>query len=102
MLNQKTGLVVNLEIKLKDVINLLQQTKPERARDIESVCVYSCHIVLSVIGWQVLHWMASLTVGDVALRLMPMLVQSSITLLMQHGLSLTSCHLNTQLHSTQC
>jgi len=29
MLNQKTGLVVNLEIKLKDVINLLQQKKLE-------------------------------------------------------------------------
>jgi len=30
----------------------------------------------------------SLTVGDIALRLMPMLVHSAISLLMQHGLSL--------------
>ena len=46
-------------------------------------CVYTC--VYACVR-QVLHWLASMTVGDIALRLMPMLVQSAICLLMQHGL----------------
>ena len=43
---------------------------------------------MCVCDWQVLHWLASLTLGDIALRVMPMLIHSAISLLMQHGLLL--------------
>jgi len=41
-----------------------------------------------------------MTVGDIALRLMPMLVQSAITLLMQHGRLLVSLSLVFPAHFT--
>jgi len=59
------------------------------------MCVCICVAII-----QVLHWLASMTVGDIALRLMPMLVQSAITLLMQHGHLLVSLSLPFAAHFT--